>query len=68
MFIHFIKTDDEFAKKWGELGPIYGKQWRDWNGKTEVRYPGVRDENGHLKPFYIKNIRNRPNPKPYQRP
>jgi thymidylate synthase len=53
-FINKIKTDDEFAKKWGELGPIYGKQWRDWNGKTEVTYPGVRDENGHLKPFYIK--------------
>ena len=26
VFIHLIKNDDEFAKKWGELGPIYGKQ------------------------------------------
>jgi thymidylate synthase len=30
-FIERIKTDDEFAYKWGELGPIYGKQWRKWN-------------------------------------
>lgn len=27
-FIEKIKTDDEFSNKWGELGPIYGKQWR----------------------------------------
>jgi thymidylate synthase len=29
-FIEAIKTDDDFAEIWGELGPIYGKQWRSW--------------------------------------
>ena len=37
-FINKIKTDDEFAKKWGNLGKIYGAQWRSWGRKNVVNY------------------------------
>jgi len=37
-FINKIKTDDEFAKKWGGLGKIYGFQWRNWGKKNVINY------------------------------
>jgi thymidylate synthase len=49
-FINMIKTDDEFAKKWGELGPIYGAQWRKWGG--------LQDLTDDDKPIYLDQISN----------
>ena len=51
-FIHLVKTDDEFAKKWGELGPVYGKQWRQWGAGS------LEDKHGFGKIDQIKNLIN----------
>ena len=51
-FIHLVKTDDEFAKKWGELGPVYGKQWRQWSAGS------LEDKHGFGKIDQITNLIN----------
>ncbi len=39
----------------GELGPIYGHQWRNWGGWKEVKFTDKKDDNGYLIPTYIKH-------------
>lgn len=47
-FVHLLKTDEKFANKYGDLGPVYGKQWRDFNGVDQIKN-------------VINDIKNNPN-------
>ncbi len=37
-FTEKIKVDKLFADKWGDLGPVYGSQWRDFLGVDQIKY------------------------------
>lgn len=53
-FIEKIKTDDEFAKKWGELGRIYGKQWRNWTSYVSNSHVKLNEKSE----YHIDQIQN----------
>lgn len=36
-FVEKIKSDEAFALKWGDLGPVYGHQWRDFFGVDQIK-------------------------------
>ena len=36
-FVELVKSSDEFAAKHGNLGPVYGKQWRDFAGVDQLK-------------------------------
>jgi thymidylate synthase len=51
-FIDMIKTDAEFAERWGQLGPVYGRQWRRW------RKAIINPKTGYQDFTYIDQIAN----------
>lgn len=55
-FVDAIKTSPDFAKTWGELGPIYGKQWRNW---TKFEYTqNTPDSTAYGNVYQIDQIAN----------
>lgn len=51
-FAKKIADDGAFAKKWGDLGPVYGVQWRNWKGEDGKTYDQITD--------LITQIKNNP--------
>lgn len=47
-----IAEDDDFAARWGDLGPVYGKQWRRWLGSDGREHDQIAD--------LIETLRNNP--------
>ena len=58
-FIEKIKTDHQFALEFGDLGPVYGKQWRNFNGVDQLQ---LLVENLKNNPFSRRHILSAWNP------
>lgn len=58
-FIEKIKNDESFSLKHGDLGPVYGKQWRNFNGVDQL---SILIESVKRNPFSRRHILNAWNP------
>lgn len=58
-FVERIKSDEVFALKHGDLGPVYGKQWRNFNGVDQL---SILIEGIKKNPFSRRHILNAWNP------
>jgi thymidylate synthase len=47
-----IVSDEAFARTWGDLGPVYGKQWRKWKGADGVEHDQIAS--------LVKTLRDNP--------
>lgn len=65
-FIEKIKNNESFARYWGELGPIYGKQWRNWKhvigpaNPDKLTYPRYKEEYYDQIKNVIKTLKENP--------
>ncbi|BET37954.1 thymidylate synthase [Spiroplasma ixodetis] len=58
-FVEKIKTDHQFALEFGDLGPVYGRQWRNFNGVDQLQ---KLIENLKNNPFSRRHILSAWNP------
>ncbi|NCU37915.1 thymidylate synthase [Candidatus Saccharibacteria bacterium] len=56
-FIQRIIEDDDFAREYGELGPIYGHQWRAWQGPDGKAVDQLQDVQDHIR--NVDNLKGR---------
>jgi len=59
-FIDKIKNDEQFGSKWGELGPIYGKQWRNWEWNTWPNFVPAYTQNTDQITNLIDDLKTNP--------